>query len=171
MKLVVFSLAALLAWAGLVAFQVSASFGFAATGMLGLAVLGSVAVFFVAVLAGIFSKRWRAACVCGFMVIVVFTSSLTASLISTRQREASMVAAEPVIVALERFHAAMGSYPRELDDLIPVYLAGKPRTKMGFRGDSFLYWCDADGFELGFSVPPFILYSYDSKSKEWRICD
>ena len=162
---------ALLAWVALVAFQVGASFGFGTSGLLGLVLAASLLGFFVAALIGIISRRWRPTLYLGVALFIVFSSSWAAGFISTRQREASIAAAQPIIAAAERFHSATGSYPQSLDDLIPTYLPTEPRTRMGFRGTRFTLSARPDRFHVTFALPAWMLCSYDSESKQWDIND
>jgi hypothetical protein len=41
---------------------------------------------------------------------------------SARDRDL-MRRAEPIIVALEKFHSSHGGYPQKLDELVPLYVA------------------------------------------------
>ncbi len=162
---------AFLAWAALVACQVGASFGFESSALLGLFCIAPVVGLFIASLLGFFTRRWRAAWYFLAALAGVAASLAVSRGISARQREASIAAAEPIIAAAGRFHTATGAYPRSLADLIPAYLPGEPRTKMGFRGTSFRFSSGADGFEITFALPVWRVCSYDSRTKQWRIRD
>jgi len=126
---------------------------------------------FVSALAGIFTRRWRFTLYFGIALFVVLLSSWTANFVSERQRIASIAAAQPIVAAAERFHLATGTYPRSFDDLVPAYLAVEPRTRMGFHGTRFLLSSRPDRFRVSFSLPAWMLCSYDSESKQWKIND
>lgn len=170
-KQVVLFAVALLAWAALVSLEVGASFGSTVTGLLGLLFVASLLCSFVAVIVGIISRRWRVTLYFGTALFIIFSSSWAARFISTRQREASIAAAQPIIAAAERFHSTTGAYPQSLSDLIPAYLPTEPRTRMGFRGTPFALSAGSDRFHVTFALPAWMLCSYDSKSKQWDISD
>ena len=158
-------------WAALVAFQVGASFGFAATGLLGLLIAVSLAGFFAAVVVGVIRRRWRVVLYFGTGLFVVLSSSWAAGFISARQREASIAAAKPIIAAVGRFYSATGYYPQSLADLVPTYLPIEPRTRMGFRGTPFTLSVAPDRFYVSFELPGWMRCSYDSASKQWNTFD
>lgn len=170
-KRVPFFAAAMLTWAALVSLMVGASFSSGAAGLLGLLLVASLLCSFVAVIVGIISRRWRVTFYFGTAVFIIFSSSWAARFISTRQREASIAAAQPIIAAAERFHSSTGAYPQSLSDLIPAYLPTEPRTRMGFRGTPFALSSGSDRFHVTFALPAWMLCSYDSKSKQWDISD
>ena len=160
----------LLAWAGLVAFQVGA-FGFGAAGVLGLVLGATLLGFCISALVGIATRRWNFTLYFGIALFSEFSSLWAAGFISERQRLPSIVATQPIIAAAERFHIATGSYPRSFDDLVPAYLSTEPRTKMGIRGTYFILSSSPDQFHLSFELPVWMLCSYSSEAKQWEIND
>lgn len=161
----------LLAWTGLVAFQIGADFGFVGAGVAGLVFVALLLGFFVSVCAGIVTRRWRSTLESGVALLVALSSLCTADVISEHQRVASIASAQPIIAAAERFRMATGIYPRSFDDLVPAYLSAEPRSKMGFCGTRFMLSSGPDRFHLSFPLPAWMLCSYDSRSKEWEIND
>lgn len=159
------------AWAGFVAFQVGAAFGFGGAGVVGLVLGASLIGFLVSALVGIATRRWRFTLYFGVALFAVLSSFWAASFISERQRLASIAAAQPIIAAAERFQMANGNYPRSFSDLVPAYLSTEPRTKMGFGGTRFVLSSRPDRFHLSFSLRAWMLCSYDSESKQWGIYD
>ena len=108
----------------------------------------------------------------GSLLLLAFVSaSWTAHVISNRQRQASILAAQPIIFAAERFHATTGTYPTSLDELVPNFLPVKPHTRMGLGGTRFVLASRPDGFRLTFALPTDMVCSYDSQTKHWNIHD
>ena len=161
----------LLVWTGLVALQIGAAFGFAVSGLVGLALAVTLLGFLISASGAIFSRRWRRAIRFGLALLFLFSSFGTAGSISKRQQQASIIAAQPIIAAAENFHAATGAYPRSLGDLVPAYLPTEPRTKMGFGGASFLLSSQPDGFRVSFALPAWMRCVYDSRAKKWSVND
>src|SRR5260370_13657638 len=86
---------------------------------------------------------------------------------SARDRD-PMRRAEPIIIALEKFHSSHGRYPQKLDELVPHYVADKAPLA------AFRYGRWKRDYSLEFSyvtgIPPFrsITHcSYDSTQKKW----
>lgn len=162
---------ACLAWVCLVAVHVGASFGGAVMALLGLIFVVSLLGFFITIVIGIGTRRWRVFRFFSVALFLILSSSWAASFISDQQRKASITAAQPIILAAERFHADTGAYPNSLADLAPTYLQAEPRTKMGFRGTSYVLFARQDRLHITFSLPGWMLCTYNSVSKQWRIDD
>ena len=76
--------------------------------------------------------------------------------------------AEPVIAALDKFHAAHGHYPRKLDELVPQYIADRaalaPYRYGVWKGEYSLDFSYVTGM-LGFqSITQCV---YDPRKKKW----
>jgi hypothetical protein len=76
--------------------------------------------------------------------------------------------AEPIIVALEKFHSSHGRYPQKLDELVPHYVADRGSLA------AFRYGRWKRDYSLEFSyatgIPPFRSIThciYDSTKKKW----
>jgi hypothetical protein len=61
--------------------------------------------------------------------------------------EKGYAASQPVIAALEQYHADHGSYPEELTELIPEYLALNPLTT---EVQDFSYSKNGESYSLSF---------------------
>ena len=101
-----------------------------------------------------------------------------------RKAEAGFRHAAPVVAALERFHQDRGSYPTELEELVPTYLSSErvllpPPLHAGIQrirstaSDNprmFSYDKDGDGYTLGFSYegPGQNNCIYNSETKTWH---
>ena len=76
--------------------------------------------------------------------------------------------AEPVIAAVEKFHAVHGHYSRKLDELVPRYIADRAALS------PYRYGVWKGEYSLDFSyvtgIPPFQRITqciYDPKKKKW----
>ncbi len=92
--------------------------------------------------------------------------------------------ATPVVAALERFHQDRGTYPTELEDLVPTYLssdklllppplqAGIQRIHSTASGNPrmFSYNQEGNGYTLsfGYEGPGRNHCTYDSQTKTWH---
>src|SRR5688572_12842607 len=150
----------LLLLGGLVALQISDSFGFGQIGLFGLMIVVLFIALIVALNVGAVKRRWKPALYVGVVLVIFLSSIPVARTISDRQQAASMVAAEPIIAAIERYHATTGALPREIADLIPAYLPGTPRSSMGFSGSEYLIWTDPGGYEVAFALPGWNICAY-----------
>jgi hypothetical protein len=97
--------------------------------------------------------------------------------------EAGFHHAAPVIAALEEFHRDRGSYPVELEELVPTYLSSdklllpaplgggiqRIRATASYNPRMFSYDQDGNSYTLSFSyeVPGVNHCIYDSKTKAW----
>ncbi len=68
-----------------------------------------------------------------------------------------------VISALEKYHAANGNYPADLDELVPRFVKQPLQRQYGYRNEG-------DSFTLSFTYtgPGINRCSYESKTKTWR---
>jgi|SRR4051812_17732880 hypothetical protein len=71
--------------------------------------------------------------------------------------------AQPVITALEKFHADRRRYPADLQELIPAYLAHMPSRGFVYRGDGDSFW-----LQFSYTGPGMNHCSYDSQTRKWR---
>lgn len=100
-----------------------------------------------------------------------------------RKAEAGFRHATPVIAALEEFHRDRGSYPVELEELVPTYLSsdklllpvplggGIQRIRSTASNNPRIFSYDQDGnsYDLSFSYegPGINRCIYDSETKTW----
>lgn len=77
-----------------------------------------------------------------------------------------------IVSACDKFHAAHGRYPENLNELVPDYLPSVPRAKYCIRFGEFHYW-RAYGryYLLWYKVPPFGRKIYDSSRGTWGYID
>jgi hypothetical protein len=161
----------LLLWGGLVALQISELFGYSQIGLLGLTIVGLVIGLFVALAIGAVKRRWKPALYIGVALVICLSSIFVVQTISARQQAASMAGAEPIIAAIERYHATTGAFPRTIAELIPTYLPSMPRSSMGFNGSEYLIWTDPDGYRVEFALQGWNICAYDSRFKQWEVLD
>ncbi|MEN6457478.1 MAG: hypothetical protein ABFC63_00985 [Thermoguttaceae bacterium] len=77
-----------------------------------------------------------------------------------------------IISACEQFHAANGTFPKTLNELIPQYLPSIPRAKYCLMWGDFLYWnCDENPILVWYVVPPFGRKIYGFKDRRWGYLD
>lgn len=165
---------AILLWPGLVMLQlVGGMNSFGPLVLVSLPIMISIPGFFVLMAIYLIARRWRNALYAGLLFLFVSSSMIGADFIWHRQQAASLVAAQPIIAAVEHFHSDTGSYPQSLSELIPAYLPTEPHSVMGFSEDPFRFRLstNADHFHISFALPAWMSYSYDSESKQWSIKD
>lgn len=165
---------AVLLWPVLVMMQlVGGMNSFDLLGLLNLPIMVSIPGFFVMAVICLIARRWRQALYSGLLFLYVSSSMVGADFIWHRQKTASMVAAQYIIAAAERFHSDTDSYPKSLSDLIPAYLPTEPHSMMGFSEAPFRFRLstNADHFYISFALPHWMSYYYDSESKRWSIKD
>ena len=112
------------------------------------------------------------------------TSCLSSPPGEGRKAETGFRHATPVVAALEKFHQDRGSYPTELNELVPTYLSSEKlllpsplhagieriRSTASYNPRMFSYDKDGDGYSLGFEYegPGRNYCIYDSKTKAWH---
>jgi hypothetical protein len=156
---------------GLVAWQISDAFGYDQIGLLGLTIVVLVITLIVALNIGAVKRRRKPAIYVGVVLVIFLSSIPVARIISDRQQAASMAAAEPIIAAIERYHATTGALPQDVADLVPAYLPTTPRSSMGFGGSEYLIWTHPGGYEVAFALQGWNICAYDSRSKQWEVHD
>jgi len=85
------------------------------------------------------------------------------------QAQARDAIAPAVIAALERYRADQEVYPLELSELVPAYLPGVPRPRVGWfegAGEDFTYTDLGDSFLLEFSSVLWVQCAYSPAYEE-----
>jgi hypothetical protein len=161
----------LLAWSALAVLQISTTAEFVFFTACMMVFLGLLGAIVTRLLLGSWASGLPSRI--GFIFLFLLSSTVPAWLTHNSQEQASTVAAQPIITALEQFRAANGVYPKSLDDLVPVYLPAVPKTKMGFYGTRFEYYSEnGNDFFIGFEgTMMFRFYNYNSKTKRWLSLD
>ena len=78
---------------------------------------------------------------------------------------------EPVITALDRYHAERGAYPDSLQELVPRYLTATALSALKFGLDDGLEYRPGNAdyrLEFHYSGPGMNTCRYDLRSKRWR---
>ncbi|MFZ5832084.1 MAG: hypothetical protein ACOY3P_18525 [Planctomycetota bacterium] len=81
--------------------------------------------------------------------------------------------ASRVVAACEAFHAANGSYPQNLDELVPTYLPEIPRAKYCLVFGEFRYYSFGSDSPIlvWFAVPPYGRKIYNFEERRWSYLD
>jgi len=168
-----FCVAIIVAWLGLVLLDMRCPFGIIVPMMAMMAVL-MLSGLVLAVSWLIRMTTFRRPRAATWLACFVFSATNLAacSAISNWKQSRSIENAAPLIVAIDRYTAAHGTCPSDLDDLVPAYIAELPRAVTAWKPQPFRYIAD-DGTEysLYFPVHDFTLAMYDSASRTWRIND
>lgn len=74
-----------------------------------------------------------------------------------------------VVAACEEYHAANGSFPKTLDELVPQYMPSVPRAKYGLGPWSqFVYFYNqGKPMLVWYVVPPYYRRIYDFETRRW----
>jgi hypothetical protein len=140
------------------------NFDFLPVGILTVSLVGAV----ISVLAGLFTKNYRAARFFGLLIVVSLLAMIVDLVVVDRERETAEKAAVQVIAAIERYQSAHGALPASLDQLVPEQLPKLPTAR---KGRNFWYHADSSDFSLNFSMPIMMVRTYDSKTKKWSSHD
>lgn len=76
-----------------------------------------------------------------------------------------------VVTACEEFHAAHGTYPQRLEELVPQYFPAVPRAKYCLDGE-FRYWNnEGRAFLVWYPDPPYGRSIYNFDQRRWGYLD
>ena len=139
-------------------------FEFLPVGMLMLSLAGAV----IAVLVGLFTKKFTAAKRFGMLFVISLVAILADIKISEKELAKTEQTAGQVIAAIERYRSAHGALPPSLDRLVPEQFPKLPTARNGQR---FMYEVESNDFRLGYSRPYLMVLTYDSKTKKWSTHD
>ncbi|MBI3999184.1 MAG: hypothetical protein HY351_01080 [Candidatus Omnitrophica bacterium] len=123
--------------------------------------LGVVFVFGFIWILGILFRNPKKVVIPGILVLCLFLKLCVASLEFQKGLERMQPEAQPLIEAIENYKIQNGSYPNQLNDLIPNFLGKLPEAPF-----SFSYFPRGDRFQLVTEVVPFTVI-YDSQQKRW----
>ncbi len=74
-----------------------------------------------------------------------------------------------IITACEKYHAANGTFPQTLDDLVPQYMQSIPRAKNCMMFGEFRYWNMEESHTLEwYAVPPHCRKRYNFEGRKWN---
>lgn len=81
--------------------------------------------------------------------------------------------AQRVVAACEEYHAANGSFPKKLDELVPQYLSSVPRAKYCLGPPSVFFYNSHSGSTILFwqVVPPHLRKIYRFETRSWSYLD
>lgn len=132
------------------------SFGFGATGLLALLVIGAAASGLLSALYGLLrgSQAWR---IVGLHLFgVPLLASMLGGGVARYQQRRSFERGDHIATALASYHQVSGFYPRTLSELVPHYLPTVPRSAMGvLQRVPFDYSRDVrEGYSLAFAARP-----------------
>ncbi|MBL6985606.1 MAG: hypothetical protein ISR72_00970 [Methylobacter sp.] len=101
----------------------------------------------------------------GFIVAAIFTANSINNTIAQNR-------ANDLVLIIENFHQATGSYPKTLNDLVPSYLPRIPTAKYTLSFNSFKYINYGKNISLFYhAIPPFGRPTYVFNRKEWIYID
>lgn len=80
--------------------------------------------------------------------------------------------AETLIVALKQYQARHGSYPEQLEQLVPEFLPTIPQARFCLTANTFFYRAADNSHTLSYMVmPPFGWESHNLETGRWTIRD
>lgn len=106
-------------------------------------------------------------------LLTIAIPALTLGLVLTNYALQSKIAeanAAKIISACEAFHAANGTYPKNLAELVPKYMRSVPRAKYCLTFGAFLYF-DGNPMLFWYTVPPFGRKIYYFEERRWYYLD
>jgi hypothetical protein len=87
------------------------------------------------------------------------------------QKSIAIRNAARVIEACEDYRAANGTYPEQLEDLVPGFLGSIPRAKYCLNRPNFIYSGPPSNTLSWSDAPPFGRRVYRFETREWRSVD
>jgi hypothetical protein len=75
-----------------------------------------------------------------------------------------------IIAACEAFHAANGTYPKTLGELVPRYMASVPRAKYCLIFGEFVYFPEQPML-MWYAIPPYGREIYNFEERRWSYLD
>jgi hypothetical protein len=113
----------------------------------------------------------------GLALVRIGIPALTLGLVMANNAVQLRVAeanAQRVVAACEEYHAANGSFPRKLDELVPQYLNSVPVAKYCLGPWGHFYYSNRDsGRPMLFwhVVPPYYRRIYNFDTRDWSYLD
>lgn len=104
--------------------------------------------------------------------VVYAAAALGCLVIGDVLRDVAEERGQPIVEALDRHRARIGSYPEALDELVPDRLPVLPTTAPRLlNGRPYLYRRQARSYQLCFSAGTLVAVCYDREAREWRARD
>jgi hypothetical protein len=127
--------------------------------------------FFVSLLKNLVQRPgWRIA-----LIRIVFPPlTLGVALANSNyQSKVAEVNADRIVVACEQFHAANGTFPQNLQELVPRFLPYVPRAKYCLMFGEYRYFCYDGSHPILFwyRMPPFLRRVYRFDGLGWHDLD
>ncbi|MHC4474098.1 MAG: type II secretion system protein [Planctomycetota bacterium] len=154
--------------------QVDLTFGFIATGIVGVFCLFSAITIVAVAIIAILKKKTNLIMQCSIVAISLFLAIIASNIINKIKLEASQDTASGIILALEDFKKEKGNYPSSLNELTPIYLEEIPKPHVGFINKQKFHYNksnDKEKYVLGFPYAAWMLSQYDSELGEWVVDD
>ncbi len=154
--------------------QVDLTFGFIASGIVGVFWLFSAITIVTFVVIAIIKKKRNLIIRCCIVAISLFLVFIASNIINKIKLEASQDTASGIILALEDFKKEKGNYPSSLNELTPIYLEEIPKPHVGFINKQKFYYNKSNKNEkyvLGFPYVAWMFSQYDSELGEWVVDD
>ena len=77
-----------------------------------------------------------------------------------------------IVEAVESYRSPHGAYPRQLEELVPRFMAEVPSAKPVLMADKFRYWQHEGKPQLMYvEVPPFGRRVYSFEERTWQVID
>ena len=124
---------------------------------------------FIYFIIGLFRNKKRllqGVCIIVFCLVEIIISRVFIN----DQRQMSYAVGGNLIKSIEQYQITNGNYPKDINDLIPVFFDNIPNTHMGWYGRPFKYSVTDDKYSLSFDYHAFLICSYDEDTVNWY-CD
>ena len=135
--------------------------------IVGLSFAGAI-IFSVA---GVFTKRYGAAKLCGWIFLLSLVATVVGGVTSLSLQMGEAKNAHRLVTAIEQYHKEQGAYPPSLDALVPTQLPALPSPKWGQTSTPYFYRPQSNAFTLSYSVGFKVHQVYDSKTRTWTTED
>ena len=154
--------------------QVDLTFGFIATGILGVFCLFAAVTIVTVVIIAILKKNKKKVIRCSIVAISLILAIIASNIINKVKLEASQDTASSIILAIENFNREKGNYPNSLNELTPSFLEEIPKPHVGFINKQKFHYnksSDKEKYILGFRYAAWMFSQYDSELGEWVVDD
>ena len=165
--------ATILATAALTLAHLELSFGFRASGLLGIVLVVALLAALVALGVAVSRRSGGAIVVASYAILGIVCSIILGSSIARAQRRHSFQRGDSIATALTAFHDEAHHYPGSLSELVPRHLEAVPARAMGvFRRMEFQYSLEPSSgdYLLAFEAPVWTVCHRTASSAGWA-CD
>jgi hypothetical protein len=158
---------------GLIMFflHVFGTYSFSGTAFLGLVILLAGLLFVIYIITALVTRSRSALKVAISLFITVAIAIFCGNWVNDYFREQSFKKAEEIAKSLETYYNDKSYYPETLDQLFPVYMDEIPKPWMGLDEGQYIYKKNGEYYSITFSLPAWMLASYNSREKSWTIND